>query len=77
MKVGFLFIELTYSFNRPYHFHGNRESIDQKLQFIISLNTFYQTYADSLFSRAGRKLIVQTRQKESYGRREECITMNL
>ena len=49
---------------------------DQQLHFII-INNIYQTYADSLFSRAGRKLIVQTRHKESYGRREECITMNL
>ena len=49
---------------------------DQQIHFII-INNIYQTYADSLFSEVGRKLIVQPRQIESYGKREECITMNM
>ena len=49
---------------------------DQQLHFII-INNIYQTYADSLFSEVGIKLIVHPRQIESYGKRVESITMNM
>ena len=47
---------------------------EQQLHFI---KTFYQIYADLLFSNAGRKLKLQTRQIKNDGKHVECIIMDM